>query len=162
MCRQLLRDTPIQAKDHNHLVELLNDRESGGVIFTTIQKFVPQEGEEEGPLTTRRNVVVIADEAHRSQYGLKAKVSRKGEVSYGFAKYLRHALPGASFIGFTGTPIEKDDINTPAVFGDYIDIYDITRAVEDGATVESTMRAGWPALNCQKMKRPGLMPKSPN
>ena len=87
-------------------------------------------------LTDRRNVIVIADEAHRSQYGFEAKVERKtGEISYGFAKYLRDALPNASFIGFTGTPIEKDDVNTPAVFGDYIDIYDISRAVEDGATV---------------------------
>ena len=87
-------------------------------------------------LTDRRNVIVIADEAHRSQYGFGATVERKtGEISYGFAKYLRDGLPNASFIGFTGTPIEKDDVNTPAVFGDYIDIYDISRAVEDGATV---------------------------
>ena len=87
-------------------------------------------------LTDRRNVVVIADEAHRSQYGFEAKVERKtGDISYGFAKYLRDGLPNASFIGFTGTPIEKEDVNTPAVFGDYIDIYDISRAVEDGATV---------------------------
>jgi type I restriction enzyme R subunit len=136
MCKDLLRQTPVQAESHSHLFELLNERPAGGVIFTTIQKFVPQEGDEEGPLTLRRNVVVIADEAHRSQYGLKAKVSRKGEISYGFAKYLRDALPAASFIGFTGTPIEKDDVSTPAVFGDYIDVYDISRAVEDGATVE--------------------------
>ena len=81
-------------------------------------------------------MVVIADEAHRSQYGFKARVERKtGEIAYGFAKYLRDALPNASFIGFTGTPIEKDDANTPAVFGQYIDVYDISRAVEDGATV---------------------------
>ena len=118
------------------LRELL-DRPSGGVIFTTIQKFSPEEGERDFPLLTdRRNVVVIADEAHRSQYGFKAKVAAKtGEISYGFAKYLRDALPNASFIGFTGTPIEADDVNTPAVFGEYIDIYDISRAVEDGATV---------------------------
>jgi type I restriction enzyme R subunit len=107
-------------------------RASGGVIFTTLQKF----GEVAKPLTTRRNVVVIADEAHRSQYGFRAKVDAKtGGVSYGFAKYLRDALPNASFIGFTGTPIEAADVNTPAVFGNYIDIYDISRAVEDGATV---------------------------
>ena len=107
------------------------------MIFTTIQKFSPEKGEQHYPLLTdRRNVVVIADEAHRSQYGFKAKVERKtGEISYGFAKYLRDALPNASFIGFTGTPIEKDDVNTPAVFGEYIDVYDISRAVEDGATV---------------------------
>ena len=97
----------------------------------------PKTGTTDYPvLTDRRNVIVIADEAHRSQYGFEAKVERKtGEISYGFAKYLRDALPNASFIGFTGTPIEKDDVNTPAVFGDYIDIYDISRAVEDGATV---------------------------
>ena len=112
-------------------------RPSGGVVFTTIQKFAPERGETEYPvLTDRRNVVVIADEAHRSQYGFRARVERKtGEISYGFAKYLRDALPNASFIGFTGTPIEKDDVNTPAVFGEYIDVYDINRGVEDGATV---------------------------
>jgi type I restriction enzyme R subunit len=131
MCRDLIRQTPVQAEGREHLKELLN-RASGGVIFTTLQKF----GEIDGPLTTRRNVVVIADEAHRSQYGFKAKVDAKtGEISYGFAKYMRDALPNASFIGFTGTPIEAADVNTPAVFGNYIDVYDISRAVEDGATV---------------------------
>ena len=102
-----------------------------------MQKFTPDEGTSDYPvLTDRRNVIVIADEAHRSQYGFDARLDRKtGEISYGFAKYLRDALPNASFIGFTGTPIEKEDANTPAVFGDYIDIYDISRAVEDGATV---------------------------
>ncbi len=136
MCRDLIRQTPVQAQDREHLRELLN-RASGGVIFTTLQKFSPAEGETDFPrLTERRNVVVIADEAHRSQYGFKAKVAAgSGEISYGFAKYLRDALPNASFIGFTGTPIEAGDVNTPAVFGHYIDIYDISRAVEDGATV---------------------------
>src|SRR5690606_8000485 len=87
-------------------------------------------------LSDRRNIVVIADEAHRSQYGFRARIEQKtGEIAYGFAKYLRDALPNASFVGFTGTPIEKDDVNTPAVFGEYIDVYDISRAVEDGATV---------------------------
>ena len=107
------------------------------MIFTTLQKFSPEDGTTDYPvLTDRRNVIVIADEAHRSQYGFRAKVeSKTGDISYGFAKYLRDGLPNASFIGFTGTPIEKDDVNTPAVFGDYIDIYDISRAVEDGATV---------------------------
>jgi len=131
MCRDLIRQTPIQAESREDLQKVLS-RASGGVIFTTLQKF----GEITKPLTTRRNVVVIADEAHRSQYGFKAKVdAQTGEVSYGFAKYLRDALPNASFIGFTGTPIEAGDVNTPAVFGHYIDIYDISRAVEDGATV---------------------------
>lgn len=136
MCRDLLRQTPQQADDREDLQTVLT-RPSGGVIFTTIQKFSPERGETDYPvLTDRRNVVVIADEAHRSQYGFRAKVARKtGEISYGFAKYLREALPNASFIGFTGTPIEKEDVNTPAVFGEYIDVYDINRGVEDGATV---------------------------
>jgi type I restriction enzyme R subunit len=135
-CRDLLRQTPVQAQDREHLRTLLN-RASGGVIFTTLQKFSPAADETDFPaLTDRSNVVVIADEAHRSQYGFKAKVaSQTGEIAYGFAKYLRDALPNASFIGFTGTPIEATDVNTPAVFGHYIDIYDISRAVEDGATV---------------------------
>jgi type I restriction enzyme R subunit len=131
MCKDLIRQTPVQAESREDLQKVLN-RASGGVIFTTLQKF----GEVQEPLTTRRNVVVIADEAHRSQYGFKAKVDAKtGEISYGFAKYMRDALPNASFIGFTGTPIEADDVNTPVVFGNYIDVYDISRAVEDGATV---------------------------
>ncbi|RQH85096.1 type I restriction endonuclease subunit R [Pseudomonas aeruginosa] len=132
MCRDLIRTTPEQAESREDLQKKLSSRASGGVIFTTLQKF----GEMAQPLTTRRNVVVIADEAHRSQYGFKAKVDTKtGEISYGFAKYMRDALPNASFIGFTGTPIEAGDVNTPQVFGDYIDVYDISRAVEDGATV---------------------------
>lgn len=131
MCKDLIRQTPVQADSREELKKLLA-RASGGVIFTTLQKF----GEVAEPLTERSNVVVIADEAHRSQYGLKAKVDTKtGEVSYGFAKYMRDALPNASFIGFTGTPIEETDVNTKAVFGHYIDVYDISRAVEDGATV---------------------------
>jgi type I restriction enzyme R subunit len=136
VCKDLLRQTPQQAEGRDDLRTLL-DRPSGGVIFTTVQKFGLDDGKTEYPvLTDRRNVIVIADEAHRSQYGFSAKVkSKTGAISYGFAKYLRDALPNASFIGFTGTPIEKDDVNTPAVFGDYIDIYDISRAVEDGATV---------------------------
>ncbi len=135
-CKDLIRQTPVQANDREHLQRLLAVP-SGGVIFTTIQKFAPEQGESEYPmLTDRRNVVVIADEAHRSQYGFKAKVaSDSGDVSYGFAKHLRDAIPNASFIGFTGTPIEATDVNTPAVFGDYIDIYDIQRGVEDSATV---------------------------
>ena len=131
MCRDLIRQTPVQANSREDLKKNLG-RASGGVIFTTLQKF----GETSQALTDRRNVIVIADEAHRSQYGFKAKVDAKtGEISYGFAKYMRDALPNASFIGFTGTPIEADDVNTPAVFGNYIDVYDISRAVEDGATV---------------------------
>ena len=136
MCRDLIRQTPVQADSRDELQSALS-RASGGVIFTTIQKFSPATGETTYPmLSDRRNIVVIADEAHRSQYGFRARIEQKtGEIAYGFAKYLRDGLPNASFIGFTGTPIEQDDVNTPAVFGDYIDIYDISRAVEDGATV---------------------------
>ena len=136
MCRDLLRQTPQQADSREDLQKILT-RPSGGVVFTTIQKFAPESRESDYPvLTERRNVVVIADEAHRSQYGFQAKVAREtGDISYGFAKHLRDALPNASFIGFTGTPIEKEDVNTPAVFGHYIDVYDINRGVEDGATV---------------------------
>ena len=136
MCRDLIRQNPVQAESREDLQQILN-RASGGVVFTTIQKFAPETGASRYPqLTDRRNVVVIADEAHRSQYGLRAKVeAATGVISYGFAKYLRDALPNASFIGFTGTPIEATDVNTPAIFGNYIDVYDISRAVEDGATV---------------------------
>ena len=134
MCRDLIRQTPVQADSRDDLQQALT-RASGGVVFTTIQKFAPETGKAYPMLTDRRNVVVIADEAHRSQYGFKARIEKTGDVAYGFAKHLRDALPNASFIGFTGTPIEQDDVNTPAVFGHYIDVYDISRAVEDGATV---------------------------
>jgi len=134
-CKDLIRQTPKQANSREELQELLAVP-SGGVIFTTIQKFSPEKGEDYPVLTDRNNVIVIADEAHRSQYGFKAKVKQDtGEIAYGFAKHMRDALPNASFIGFTGTPIEATDVNTPAVFGEYIDVYDIQRAVEDGATV---------------------------
>ncbi|MBP9603179.1 MAG: type I restriction endonuclease subunit R, partial [Chromatiaceae bacterium] len=134
-CAELLGQTPVQADGREHLRELLN-RASGGVIFTTIHKFMPARGETMPELSARQNIVVIADEAHRSQYGFGGKVNeRTGEMSYGFASNLRDALPNASFIGFTGTPIEKTDANTRAVFGNYISIYDIQRAVADQATV---------------------------
>jgi type I restriction enzyme R subunit len=123
---ELLRQKPVQAESRDHLRELLT-RASGGVVFTTIQKFLPQHKGESYPLLSdRRNIVFIADEAHRSQY----------DFIDGFARHMRDALPNASFIGFTGTPIEEGDRSTPAVFGNYIDIYDIQRAVEDGATVK--------------------------
>lgn len=135
-CNDLLRQDPVQANSRSHLQELLN-REAGGVIFTTIQKFYPEGGENEYPtLTERSNVVVMADEAHRSQYGFSARIRENdGAMVYGNAKYMHDALPNASFIGFTGTPIEFEDRSTPAVFGNYIDIYDIKQAVEDKATV---------------------------
>lgn len=135
--KQLLRQDPVQAESTAKLKELLKTT-GGGVIFTTIQKFSTQGELDFELLSERRNIVVIADEAHRSHYGFAAKTTIKNEqaiTTYGFAKYLRDALPNASFIGFTGTPIEKTDASTPAVFGNYIDIYDIERAVEDGATV---------------------------
>ena len=140
---QLLRQTPVQARDRQHIKELLKVA-SGGVIFTTIQKFQPEEGNVYETLTDRKNVIVVADEAHRTQYGFKAKtVDDKDEdgnvigkrIVYGFAKYMRDALPNATYLGFTGTPIEGTDVNTPAVFGSYVDIYDIAQAVDDGATV---------------------------
>lgn len=124
-CKDLLRQSPIQAGNRSHIRDLLKVA-AGGVIFTTIQKFMPdQKGDSYPLLSDRRNIVVIADEAHRSQY----------DFIDGFARHLHDALPNASFIGFTGTPIESDDRSTPAVFGNYIDKYDILRAVEDGATV---------------------------
>ncbi len=134
-CADILGQTPVQASGRDDLRALLN-RASGGVVFTTIHKFMPEKGEAMPELSARQNIVVIADEAHRSQYGFGGKVNEKtGEMSYGFASNLRDALPNASFIGFTGTPIEKTDANTRAVFGDYISIYDIQRAVADKATV---------------------------
>lgn len=137
-CKQLLRQDPVQANSKTHLKELLKTA-GGGIVFTTVQKFFPQNGEIDFDLLSdRKNIIVIADEAHRSQYGFGAKTRVKnGEAftSYGFAKYIRDALPHASFIGFTGTPIEKEDASTLAVFGNYIDIYDIEQAVDDGATV---------------------------
>jgi type I restriction enzyme R subunit len=141
---QLLRQEPKQADNRQHLKDLLKVA-SGGVVFSTIQKFQPDEGNVYEQLSDRRNIIVIADEAHRTQYGFQARVvdvkDDAGNVIgkktvYGFAKYLRDALPNATYLGFTGTPIEKTDVNTPAVFGDYVDVYDIAKAVEDGATVK--------------------------
>ena len=132
-CHDILGQMPVQAESREHLAELLT-RASGGVVFTTIHKFMPEGGGQMAALSGRENIVVIADEAHRSQYGFGGRVNEKGEMSYGFASNLRDALPNASFIGFTGTPIEKTDANTRTVFGDYISIYDIQRAVADEAT----------------------------
>ncbi|HME00739.1 MAG TPA: type I restriction endonuclease subunit R [Terriglobia bacterium] len=123
-CDELLRQPPVQAADREHL-KILLQVSSAGIVFTTIQKFMPAEGDRYPELSNRRNIIVIADEAHRSQY----------DFIDGFARHMRDALPNATFIGFTGTPIEKADANTRAVFGDYISIYDIQRAVEDKATV---------------------------
>ena len=135
--KDLLKQTPEQAESREQLREMLASRKSGGIIFTTVQKFSLEDGEKAHPsLCDRTNVVVISDEAHRSQYGLKAKLNKKtGAYDYGFAKHMRDALPQASFIGFTGTPIEKADANTQAVFGGYVSIYDIEDAKNDKATV---------------------------
>ncbi|MDE0341829.1 MAG: type I restriction endonuclease subunit R [Deltaproteobacteria bacterium] len=157
MCRDLLRQTPQQAESREDLQKLLT-RPAGGVVFTTIQKFAPEAGDTAYPvLTDRRNVVVIADEAHRSQYGFRANVARKtGKIAYGFAKHLRDALPNASFIGFTGTPIEKEDVNTPAVFGEYIDVYDINRGVEDGSTVPIYYESRLARIELDEAEKPML------
>ena len=134
--KELLKQDPVQAEDRDTLRQLLAARESGGIIFTTVQKFALLDGESGHPvLNDRHNIVVISDEAHRSQYGLKATLKKDGSYHFGYAKHMRDALPNASFIGFTGTPIATEDKDTRAVFGDYVSIYDIQDAVDDGATV---------------------------
>jgi len=157
-CHELLRQTPVQAENREHLKELLAVA-SGGVIFTTLQKFAPEPGSPYPLLSDRRNIVVVADEAHRSQYGYTAKVRESGDVAYGFTKHLRDAVPGASFIGFTGTPIERADRSTPAVFGDYIDVYDIQRAVEDGATVRIYYEGRLAKIELKEEERPTIDPE---
>jgi len=148
-CKDLLRQTPVQAIDRKDLRKLLKVA-SGGVVFTTIQKFFPEvKGDVQAQLSDRRNIVVIADEAHRSQY----------DFIDGFARHMRDALPNASFIGFTGTPIEKTDANTRAVFGDYIDVYDITRAVEDKATVPIYYEARLAKISLLESETPKIDPK---
>jgi type I restriction enzyme R subunit len=133
---EILPERPVQADSRADLRTLLS-RVSGGIIFTTLQKFAPEQAGDSNPvLTDRRNVIVVADEAHRSQYGFNESLGADGTLRSGLAKHMRDALPGATFLGFTGTPIESADKSTRAVFGDYIDVYDLTRAVEDGATVK--------------------------
>ena len=147
-CKELLRQIPVQAESREHLRELLNVA-SGGVVFTTIQKFFPDEKGGKHPLLSdRRNIVVIADEAHRSQY----------DFIDGFAKHMRDALPKASFIGFTGTPIESGDKNTQAVFGDYIDVYDILQSKEDKATVPIYYEARLAKIDLKPEERPKIDP----
>lgn len=151
--KELLRETPRQAETRQSLRALLANRPSGGVIFTTIQKFSPFEDEDKFPvLSDRKNIVVIADEAHRTQYGLKARFDQKtGEMKYGYAYFLREALPNAAFIAFTGTPVSENDRDTRGVFGGYIDIYDMKQAQEDGATV--------PILYESRLAKLGLRPE---
>ena len=139
LSQDLLREQPVQATTRQRLRELLDNRPSGGIVFATIQKFMLQEHEDTFPvLSQRRNIVVIADEAHRTQYGFAAQLKGKaGEEKYqaGYAQHLRDALPNATFVAFTGTPVSSTDRDTQAVFGDYIDVYDMKQAQEDGATV---------------------------
>ena len=130
-CKDYLRQTPIQAESRTDLRQLLAGRKANGIIFTTMQKFE----ESDDPLSLRRNIIVIADEAHRSQYGLEEKINATtGKISVGTARKIRDSLPNATYIGFTGTPISSKDRSTREIFGDYIDIYDMTQSVEDGAT----------------------------
>jgi type I restriction enzyme R subunit len=146
LCQDLLRQSPHQAEDREQVKELLKVA-SGGIVFTTIQKFLPEaKGARYTALSDRRNIVVIADEAHRSQY----------DFIDGFARHMRDALPNASYIGFTGTPIELADKNTKAVFGDYIDVHDIQRAVEDGATVRIYYEGRLAKIELDETERPKL------
>lgn len=147
MAQDILRQKPVQADSREHLVELLKVA-SGGIIFTTVQKFFPESGEKFSALSERRNIIVIADEAHRSQY----------DFIDGFARHIRDALPHASFIGFTGTPIELGDRNTRAVFGDYISIYDIQQAVEDGATVRIYYEGRLAKIDLNEDEKPHIDP----
>ena len=147
-CRDLLRQTPTQASTRADLRQKLSVA-SGGVVFTTIQKFFPEEkGDTHPMLSARRNIVVIADEAHRSQY----------DFIDGFARHMRDALPNASFVGFTGTPIELQDANTRAVFGNYISVYDIQRSVEDGATVPIYYESRLARLSLDEQEKPTVDP----
>ena len=150
-CQDLLRQPPVQAESRTDLrAKLAVD--AGGVVFTTIQKFLPEEKGDRYPvLSERHNIVVIADEAHRSQY----------DFIDGFARHMRDALPHASFVGFTGTPIEKTDANTRAVFGDYISVYDIQRAVQDGATVPIYYESRLAKLALDETERPKIDRTSP-
>jgi type I restriction enzyme R subunit len=160
--KELLGEAPDQADNRKDLRRLLANRPSGGIIFTTIQKFQPGEDEDTLPiLSDRKNIVVIADEAHRSQYGFTARLATKEKdagkgVRYGYAQYLRDALPNASFVGFTGTPVSQDDRDTRAVFGDYISVYDIEQAVQDGATVPIYYESRLAKLNLKPEETPNL------
>lgn len=158
-CQDILRQEPVQANSSKELSKLLSVS-SGGIVFTTIQKFLPGEEREKHPLLSARdNIIVIADEAHRSQYGFSAKILDKRDrtlITYGYAKYLRDALPNASFIGFTGTPIELADRSTPAVFGKYVDTYDIEQAVDDGATVRIFYESRLAKLELKPEERPKI------
>jgi len=156
---ELLGQTPEQASSRAELRDILQRRQSGGVIFTTIQKFEPADEDSQMVLNERHNIIVIADEAHRSQYGFDARVIKKGDeaaITYGYARYLHNALPNASFIGFSGTPIEKKDASTPAVFGDYIDIYDMSQSIDDNTTVPIYYESRLAKLNLSEKDKPKI------
>ncbi len=157
-CHELLRQQPQQADNREKLKELLQVS-SGGIIFTTIQKFFPETGTQYPLLSERKNIIIIADEAHRSQYGFGLKVPKNLDsdaLKYGYAKYIRDALPNATFIGFTGTPIEKADRSTPAVFGKPIDTYDVRQSVEDGTTVTILYESRLAKLELKPEERPNI------
>jgi len=157
-CQELLRQQPQQADNREKLQELLQVA-CGGIIFTTIQKFFPESGTKYPLLSDRKNIIIIADEAHRSQYGFGLKVPKNLDtdtLKYGYAKYLRDALPNATYIGFTGTPIEKADRSTPAVFGKPIHTYDVRQSVEDGTTVTILYESRLVKLELKPEERPHI------
>jgi type I restriction enzyme, R subunit len=155
-CQELLRQKPQQANNREELQELLKVA-SGGIIFTTIQKFFPQEGTQYPLLSDRKNIIIVADEAHRSQYGFGLKLQKENlDPTYGYAKYIRDALPNATFIAFTGTPIEMADRSTPAVFGKPIHVYDIRQSVEDGTTVKILYESRLAKLELKPEERPKI------
>lgn len=166
-CEQVLRQSPVQIDSKDDLVAKLAASASGGIFFTTIQKFsVEGANSQFQRLSDRKNIIVIADEAHRTQYGFEAKLVNKivnkestekeKVIAYGFAKYMRDALPNATFIGFTGTPVEAQDRNTPEIFGEYIDVYDIQQAVEDGATVKIYYESRLAKVELSEAERPAI------
>jgi type I restriction enzyme R subunit len=154
---ELLHETPVQAATRPKLRELLHNRPSGGIIFTTIQKFTPGEDEDSFPeLSDRSNIVVLCDEAHRSQYGFNADITASGKLRYGYAQHLRDGLPNATFVAFTGTPVSLEDRDTRAVFGDYVHIYDVEQAVKDGATVPIYYESRLAKLELKEEETPEL------
>ena len=167
LSQDLLREQPVQGETRQDLRAKLANRPSGGIVFATIQKFMPGEDEDSFPvLSDRHNIVVIADEAHRTQYGFEAKYSRaempRGGYQVGYAQHLRDALPNATFVAFTGTPVSSEDRDTRAVFGDYIHIYDMQQARDDGATVAIYFESRLAKLGLKADHCPTLMPKWTN
>ncbi|AMJ56635.1 hypothetical protein AXG53_08265 [Stenotrophomonas sp. KCTC 12332] len=158
-CRWSIRATPVQANSRDDLREQLTAVEAGGVFFTTINKFAPERGQTSVPvLCERSNVIVIADEAHRTQYGFRADLDTKtGQTKYGLAKYMRDALPNAIYLGMTGTPVSLDDRDTEAVFGTYVDVYDMIAAQEDEAVVPVSYESRIIELRFNEAEKQALM-----